>query len=79
MGLAGHPLHLYRHLLRALRKYPSVRRKRLIADMREEFRDKRELTGEQQHEAIRLGLMELHRLGVWAGSVATNGDINVNL
>ncbi|KAA8490591.1 hypothetical protein FVE85_9807 [Porphyridium purpureum] len=78
-GLSRNPLHLYRHLLRALRSYPSVRRAKMLHMMKLEFRDKRNLEGAERDEAIRQGLMELHRLAVWKNSERTRGQIEVSL
>lgn len=68
---AGSPpnvLRLYRDLLRAAARYPSVRRPSYIAALKAEFRDGRTAVGSDLDYRLKLALMELRRLGAYAPS-----------
>lgn len=61
-------LRLYRGLLRAAARYPSVRRASYIDALRAEFRDGRTAVGSDLDKRLKLAIMELQRLNVYAPS-----------
>lgn len=61
-------LRLYRNLLRAASQYPSVRRPAYISALKAEFRDGRAAAGADLDYRLKLGVMELSRLRVYAPS-----------
>ncbi|CAN8061867.1 unnamed protein product [Agarophyton chilense] len=75
-------LALYRGLLRAVRFYPSKKRDSLALAIREDFREKRNITGKELEKALWLGHMELERLQKWlptSKQMADGKDMDIKL
>lgn len=71
---------IYRHFLRALRTYPSVKQAQYIVACREEFRlNAAETDPEKILRHKELALMELERLNKYSGMSGTRGDITLDL
>ncbi|KAK4536114.1 hypothetical protein CDCA_CDCA07G2139 [Cyanidium caldarium] len=66
------PLQLYRQMLRAAQYFPSIRQPQVYQAIREEFRAKRHLPVDAVPAALRLGVLELHRLRVYRSVRAPN-------
>ena len=37
--MASHTLQVYRHILKAARRFPSIKRDRIVSDIKTEFRE----------------------------------------
>lgn len=65
---APNVLRLYRDLLRAAARYPSVRRASYVDALKAEFRDGRTSVGSDLDYRLKLAMMELRRLNVYSPS-----------
>ncbi|PXF49040.1 hypothetical protein BWQ96_01178 [Gracilariopsis chorda] len=75
-------LALYRGLLRAVRHYPSKKRDSISQAIKEEFREKRSITGDELDKALWLANMELERLQKWiptSKQMAQGKDMDIKL
>lgn len=75
-------LSTYKRLLRASKHYPSSKRTEVTQAIREEFREKRTITGETLTKALWLAEMELKRLETWmptAKQMRRGEDLDVKL
>lgn len=73
-------LGLYRQILRTAVHFPSVKKNRIVAEIKLEFRENRSLTHElQQQEKLALALDGLAKLQQYAPMKASNRNWSLDL
>ncbi|KAG7667761.1 hypothetical protein KSW81_005683 [Nannochloris sp. 'desiccata'] len=75
MATKDQVLLLYRHILRAAKNFPSIKKDALITDIKAEFRDHRGLadTKEIQHH-MQVGIRSLEQLETYSGMDNKSND-----
>jgi LYR motif-containing protein 4 len=72
-------LGLYKNILRAAQSFPSIKRTKLIAEIRLGFRENRSLEGVKLNEALSVAQKGLSQLSQYSQLPRTKGTWSVNL
>ena len=72
-------LHLYRDILRAAKSFPSIKRLRLLNEIRKGFRENRNLEGDKLNDALSVAHKGLSQLSQYSRLPGTSGNWSVSL
>lgn len=73
-------LMLYRHILRAAQRFPSIKREQVLAEIKQEFHKNKDLTDPSRVEKeIQLALRSLEQLEAYTGINRKESDWDVSL
>lgn len=73
-------LQLYRHIFRAAKRFPSIKREKIVNDIRLEFRENRNLSDAGEiNEKVKVAIRSLDQLVAYTSRDAKSTEWSVNL
>jgi len=73
-------LQLYRHIIRAAKRFPSIKRDKIVNDIRLEFRENRSLSDAGEiKEKVKVAIRSLDQLVAYTSRDTKSAEWSVNL
>jgi hypothetical protein len=73
-------LQLYRHIYRAAKRFPSIKRDKILNDIRLEFRENKNLSDAREiHEKVKVAIRSLDQLVAYTSRDTKSTEWSVNL
>lgn len=73
-------LHLYRHIIKAAKSFPSIKRVKLLAEIRKGFRENQNLQDKEKIiSSLTLASKGLHQLSQYSALPKNRGEWIVNM